>query len=138
MSTLQPIDVRALPYRVRMIAEKLGISKTFELLTEHGAQCFTIPPCFSPTCALAQNLGDDAAKVLIELWPDKALDLPKVDKILLQWRDAELLTDIVQNELSIMKAVKKYNITRQRINQILNAHGNPQNKNPTLELDLFS
>ncbi|GAB3021483.1 Mor transcription activator family protein [Bowmanella dokdonensis] len=131
---MNPVNLKALPYRIRMIAEKLGMEATYQLLAEHGAECHTIPASFSPGCALAKHLGEDAAKVLCQLWPDTPIDLPKPDKILLQWRDAELIHNITLGGMTVMQAVKKYNLTRQRINQILSSHW--EEKNLSLPLDL--
>lgn len=130
---MNPVNVKALPYRIRMIAERIGMERTYQLLVEHGAECHKIPGEYVEGCALANNLGTDVARALIELWPESAIDLPKPDKILIQWRDKELTEDIYERDMPIREAVKKYNLTRQRINQILNQHR--QDNNLTLDLD---
>lgn len=131
---MQQINLKALPYRTRMIAEQLGMEETFALLKAHGAESHTIPAAFTPNCALAKNLGPAAAKALCALWPGRPIDLPKVDKIMQQWRDQCLIEEMTTGKLGMVQAVKKYNLTRQRINQILNSHW--QDQNLSLPLDL--
>lgn len=126
------IDTRALPYRIRQIADQIGIEATYDFLCKHGAQLVTVPERYTDDCSCSKRFGKDAAQALIALWPGARIDLPKPDKILRQLRDIQLQSDL-ENGISTMELVKKYNLTRQRIWQIT---GQQETKNMSLPLDL--
>ena len=128
-----PVNLKALPYRVRFIAELLGMNETYQLLEKHCFDTLYIPPNLLRS-SLDKKIGEKAAKALIQLWPNQTITLPKPDKIMQQWRNHELLIAKRAGTLSTADASKKYNLTRQRINQIENE--NTENPNLTLDFTL--
>lgn len=112
MST-NPVDIRSLPMRIRLIAEKVGIQRTYEFLSEHWSTTLYIPATLDNS-DLAEKVGEDVALALIELWPSQKLDPPKPDKLMQQWRDHELNAGTLKTK----EACERFNITRQRCSQI--------------------
>lgn len=140
-NTSNPVDLRALPYRTRLVAEIIGLNATYILFKKFAHKTIYVPSTLARS-GLAETVGEEAALALIELWPDRSITLPKVDKMFQQWRNHELLNALELGELSVTELCIKYNLTRQRINQI--KHDHKQNKvtsktasNQNLTLDLL-
>ena len=117
-------------YRIRKLAEQLGMQKTYNFLSAHWNEKFYIPS--KPSKKLVERCGQDVAEVLVMLYPDQHYQPPKPDKIWESWRNHEILKD--RGDGMLMEDVsKKYNLTRQRIGQIMKEI-DPDN-DPNLTLD---
>lgn len=130
-----PVDLRALPTRTNLLAQRVGLQLTYEFLNAHWFETLYIPPNLKHS-NLDQRVGKDVAQALIDLWPNQQFTPPKPDKLLQKWRDYEIGT----SELSTKELCKKYNITRQRLSQIRLALKEPntreqQFENLTLDLE---
>ncbi|KGJ92154.1 Mor transcription activator domain protein [Colwellia psychrerythraea] len=139
-NTSNPVDLRALPYRTRLVAEKIGLNATYILFKTFAHRTLYIPPTLLRS-DLATKVGKEAATALIELWPNTSLTFPKVDRMFQQWRNYEIILDINDGELPIVEICIKYDLTRQRIDQIKKDHKRNQvaskatsNQNLTLDL----
>lgn len=139
--TSNPVDLRSLPYRTRLVAEKIGLEATYRLFDKFAHKTLYIPGSLARS-TLAKNIGEAEANALIALWPNQSITLPKVDRMLQQWRNHALLAELNLGELSVTALCIKYNLTRQRINQIKHEYGgannpiNPSDQNLTLDLTL--
>jgi len=122
-SASNPVDLRALPYRTRLVAQKIGLEATYALFNTFAHKTLYIPGSLTRS-NLADKIGKPQALALIELWPNTSITLPKIDKIFQQWRNHELLNELAQNTLTVTELCIKYDLTRQRINQIKNANNN--------------
>jgi len=118
------IDLRALPYRVRLIAELAGIENTYRFLSEHGAKSIRIKKAYTPGCTLEKRFGVEVAKALFELWPNQCIDIPKVDKMTLQIRDIKIMQELKEG-VGVAEVRARYNLTRQRIYQLKNEAEQP-------------
>jgi len=136
-----PIDLRALPYRTRLVAQIIGLDATYRLFEKFAHKTLYIPGSLNRS-ALANKVGEAEAMALIELWPNQSITLPKVDKMFQQWRNHEILAELGQGKLTVTDICVKYDLTRQRINQIKHEYSEPNNpthlppQNLTLDLSL--
>ncbi|MBL4832614.1 MAG: hypothetical protein JKY26_01460 [Pseudomonas sp.] len=139
VSTTNSVDLRALPYRTRLVAEIIGLEATYRLFDKFAHKTLYIPSSLARS-TLADNIGKAEANALIALWPNQSITLPKVDKMFQQWRNHALLAELELGESSITDLCIKYNLTRQRINQIKHEYSEsnnpikPTNQNLTLDL----
>lgn len=142
MPNSNPVDLRSLPYRTRLVAEKIGLNETYFFFEKFAHRTLYVPPNLKQS-DLATKIGEAAAIALVELWPNSHFTPPKIDKMFQQWRNYELMFDVDEDKLSIVEMCIKYNLTRQRINQIRHEHAQKHqedhkltNQNLTLDLNL--
>jgi len=142
IAATNPVDLRSLPYRTRLIAEKIGLDKTFILLSVHAHETLYIPGTLKHS-DLANKVGKNEAKALIELWPEQTITLPKVDKLFQQWRNHEIVTAMHEGETAVIDLCRRWNLTRQRISQLMKEYHQKkqestktQHENLTLDLSL--
>lgn len=124
-------------YRIKLLAQHLGMDATYSLLTEFVHVTLYIPRTLTNS-ELTKKVGVDAANVLVKLWPDQRVTLPKPDKMLNLWRNHEIIKRIDNGDITTTNACIEYDLTRQRINQIrqsLQPETYPE-KHPNLTLDL--
>jgi hypothetical protein len=116
MDINNPVGINNLTsYRIRHLVEKLGMEVTFNFLNSHWHTKFFIPSTVSNK--LIERVGDDVALTLVALYPGQHYQPPKPDKILELWRNHEIVRER-NSGIKMEDLCKKYQITRQRINQI--------------------
>lgn len=100
----------------RLLAKELGMQRAYEFLSEHWNHVLYIPPNLKRS-KLAQKVGDDVANVLVKHYSGEYYQPSKPDKIFELWRNYEIVQD-QKNGMKLPELAAKYDLTRQRINQI--------------------
>jgi len=116
--TEQQIDLRLLPHGVRKFVEVLGVDKAVALLKQHQLRMMYIPLNPAPEHEFCQVFGTELAAYLSETHGAKSYQIPKVDKVLLQFRNQEIINAHEQGA-QVQALAEQYGLTRQCIWLIL-------------------
>lgn len=116
---MKHVDVWALPKRTILLMELAGIGETYAFLKQYGLGRAFVPESLDKAQLIKERYGDKIAAALVDLWPGQYIDIPKVDKITMQWRNQELYNDVRVKNMRICEASKKYLLTRQHCMKIL-------------------
>ncbi|WP_080928320.1 Mor transcription activator family protein [Pseudoalteromonas luteoviolacea] len=112
------IDLSLLPHGVRKFVEVLGVDRAVSLLKQHQLRMMYIPLNPRPEHEFCQVFGTELAMHLSENHGAKSYQIPKVDKVLLQFRNQEIIKAHEQG-VPVQELAEQYGLTRQCIWLIL-------------------
>lgn len=134
MEELEAIDTRALMFMTRRIVRAIGLEATIKLLRERGGACIWTP--VNASGLLVDLIGKEATANLIkEFGPDRGITLPKVDKILLQIRDMQIVAENRRGD-NIRTIARRHDLTTRQVQNILTDARKAQNT-PSPQATLF-
>lgn len=117
---LELVNVDALPNTMRNMIKLIGLESTVELVSVYGGTQLRIPNKATKAVVLTAVLDAEKIAKLVEGIGGKRLDVPKLDKVLIQIRNATICKDVAT--LSISEIAKKHDLTRKTIFTILNSN----------------
>ncbi len=126
---LSTIDPDTLPPQIRQLVALIGLPETFKLLQAKGGTQLRIPKVASKAEVLPEFLQCESIELLCKAWPAKVIDVPKVDKILLQIRN-QAITEARATQ-SASQLARSFDLTRR---QIINICKSPGDDN---QVDMF-
>lgn len=126
---LSTIDPDILPPQIRQLVALIGLPETFKLLQAKGGTQLRIPKLASRAEVLPEFLQDQSVELLCQAWAGKVIDVPKVDKILLQIRNQAIIQ--ARSSQSANQLARSFDLTRR---QIINIYKSPEDYN---QVDMF-
>lgn len=129
---LDAVDERRLPPTARLLARAIGMSATVRLLQARGGTQLHVPVDPSRAYVLPGVLSADEIAALARAFGGQRLDLPKLDKLLRQIRDAQIRADRAHR--SAAQVAREYGLTRRHV---INITGATEAGEDLAEPDLF-
>lgn len=126
---LSTIDPDTLPPQIRQLVVLIGLPETFKLLQAKGGTQLRIPKMANRAEVLPEILQAESVDLLCKAWAGKVMDVPKVDKILLQIRN-QVITKARATQ-SASQLARSFDLTRR---QIINICKLPEDYN---QVDMF-
>lgn len=105
-----------LPPQVRRLVRLVGWAETFKLLKHLGGQRVYIPLKPHPFLLLREALAPETIQALTREYGTQALDLPKIDKMILELRDREILLALQHSSYAEVAAA--YGVTERLIRHV--------------------
>ena len=105
-----------LPAQVRRLIRLIGWGETFKLLKQLGGLRVYIPIKPNPLLLLREALSPETIQALVREYGMQNIDLPKIDKIILELRDLEILRALETRSQSEVAAA--YGLTERQVRYI--------------------
>lgn len=104
------IDTRLLPPQLRAIVEAIGVADTLALIEARGGDRLRVPESATNAVVLRELLPPPSVVALVDRFRGQRLDVPMADKILVQWRNHQIVADA--RTMTYAAIARKYGITR--------------------------
>lgn len=117
---LGAVRAELFPPLYRGLINLIGIQEVYQLSKKYGGTSIFIPKKENNTSRIFTKVSPDSARKLISQYPNQSLQIPKVDKILIQIRNKRIIRDdqagYPKSSLAIM-----YQLSKRRIITICNS-----------------
>lgn len=113
---LQQINVDQLPHSLQVLIDCIGVEQAYRLTQLYGGRPRYIPKHPQRT-ALAEHLDAESVVALIQRFAGMALEIPKADHFLRQWRNQQIHHE-TRNGISRSVLAHKYGLSQRQIGNI--------------------
>ena len=113
---LQQIDVEQLPHSLQVLIDCIGVEQAYRLTQLYGGRPRYIPKHPQRT-SLSEQLGVETVAALIQRFAGMALEIPKSDHFLRQWRNQQIHHETL-NGTSRSVLAHKYGLSQRQIGNI--------------------
>lgn len=113
----EKINVDLLPKSLRDLAAVIGIGAALKVAAEYPGLCLYIPARAQPTHKLVPLIGLEKLAELCAVYRGEEIEVPKLDKALMQIRH-QLLRDMQARQCSNREIARALNYTERRVRQL--------------------
>lgn len=107
------IDPSQLPPQIRKLVDCIGLPPTFRLLEKRGGTPLRVPLYPNRAEVLREILSSGELQALCSAYGGQVLDLPKVDKMLIQIRNHAIQQ--ARKTMSASETARAFNLTRRMV-----------------------